>query len=83
MARLQNIARTKFGLEFMRELIASNRLDFELAYQQYYGETLHALETGLGQKAEEEGKRFLVYDFKTLLDSVMKETNASPLEVNP
>nr|MDO8134599.1 DUF853 family protein [Candidatus Njordarchaeum guaymaensis] len=83
IARLENIARTKFGLEFMRELITSKKLDFEIAYQQYYGETLHALETGLGLKREEDGKRFLVYDFKTLLDNVIKETNAPPIEINP
>jgi hypothetical protein len=83
IARLETIARTKFGLQFMRELITVKRLDFELAYQQYYGETIHALETGLGQKTEDEGRKYLVYDFKTLLDNVMKETNAPLLEVNP
>jgi hypothetical protein len=83
IARLEKIARAKFGLQFIRELVEKKRLDFDLAYQQYYGETIHALETGLGLKREEEGKRFLVYDFKTLLDNVIRETNAPLIEVNP
>jgi hypothetical protein len=83
IARLENIAKTKFGLQFIRELITSKELDFELAFQQYYGETLHALETGLGIKREENGKRVLAYDFKALLDNVIKETNAPLIEVDP
>lgn len=82
IARLEKIARAKFGLQFMRELLENKRLDFDLAYQQYYGETMHALETGLGLKREEEGKRFLVYDFNTLLNNVVKETNAPLIDVN-
>jgi hypothetical protein len=34
-------------------------------------------------KREEEGKKFLVYDFKTLLANVIRETNAPLIEVNP
>jgi hypothetical protein len=83
IARLEKIARAKFGLQFMKELVSNKELDFNLAYQQYYGETLHALKTGLGLKREKEGKEFLVYDFKTLLDNVIKETNAPLIEVNP
>jgi hypothetical protein len=83
IARLENIARTKFGLDFIRELVTSKRLDFELAYQQYYGETLHALETGLGVKTEEDGKKYLIYDFKALLGNVVKETNAPVVEIDP
>ncbi|WXG43917.1 MAG: helicase HerA-like domain-containing protein [Promethearchaeati archaeon SRVP18_Atabeyarchaeia-1] len=83
IARLEKIARTKFGLDFIRELVSSKKLDFELAYQQYYGETLHAMETGLGEKQEEDGKQYLVYDFKALLDNVIKETNAPPIEIDP
>jgi hypothetical protein len=83
IARLEKIARAKFGLQFMKELVSNKELDFNLAYQQYYGETLHALKTGLGLKREKEGKEFLAYDFKTLLDNVIKETNAPLIEVNP
>lgn len=83
IARLEKIAKAKFGLQFMRELVENKRLDFELAYQQYYGETINAMETGLGIKREEQGKILLIYDFNTLLENVIKETNAPLIDVNP
>jgi hypothetical protein len=83
IARLEMIAKTKFGLQFMRELVENKRMDFDLAYQQYYGETIHALETGLALKREEGGQMFLIYDFNTLLDNVVKETNAPLIDINP
>jgi len=82
LAKLERIARTPFGLPFLRELVREKRLDYEKARVYYYNEVATAIEQGLAV-IEKEGKRkLLVYDFDRLFLRLTRQLRINPANVN-
>ncbi|MDH4213906.1 MAG: DUF853 family protein [Candidatus Thorarchaeota archaeon] len=80
IARIEAIAKTTFGLEFLRELVKRGELHFEKSMSFYLTETREAQKQGLAKKIKKEiqkkGKtqkdEYLVYDFNFMLLKVIE-----------
>ena len=80
IARIEAIAKTTFGLEFLRELIKRGELHYEKSMSFYLTETRVALRQGLARKEKREIKKgaktkkedHLIYDFNYMLTRVIE-----------
>ena len=80
IARIEAIAKTTFGLEFLRELVKRGELHFEKSMSFYLTETRVAQKQGLAKKIKKEiqkkGKTqkedYLMYDFNYMLQKVIE-----------
>jgi hypothetical protein len=80
IARIEKIARTSFGLPFLKELVKRGELMYEKAMSFYLKETRAALKYGLAKKYKKEiekrGKTkkvdYIKYDFEFMLQQVMQ-----------
>ena len=80
IARIEAIARTTFGLEFLRELVQRGELHYEKSMSYYLTETREAQKQGLAKRVMKEiqkkGKttkeEFLAYDFNFMLLKVIE-----------
>jgi hypothetical protein len=80
IARIEAIAKTTFGLDFLRELVKVGELHFEKSMSFYLTETRVAQKQGLAKKVKKEiqkkGKTlkedYLVYDFNYMLQKVIE-----------
>ena len=82
LARLEKIARSKFGLPFLKELIKEKEMSYEKAEVYYVNELRVAIEQGLAVSEGEEEKRRLVYDFERLFKALTKKLCVNPSKVN-
>jgi hypothetical protein len=82
LARLEKIARSKFGLPFLQELIKEKEMSFEKAKVYYVNELRTAIEQGLAVSEGEEEKRRLIYDFERLFIALAKKLRVNPEKVN-
>ena len=82
LARLEKIARTEFGLPFLRELVSKEKLDFERARVYYINEVRAAINQGLAVVSREGKQRLLVYDFERLFLALTKKLRIDPGKVN-
>ncbi len=82
LARLEKIARSKFGLPFLQELIKEKEMSFEKAKVYYINELRVAIEQGLAVGEGEEEKRLLIYDFERLFIALAKKLRVKPEKVN-
>ncbi|MEM2141697.1 MAG: helicase HerA-like domain-containing protein [Candidatus Thorarchaeota archaeon] len=75
VARIEAVAKTSFGLPFLRELVSRGELNYEKSMVFYLKETRAAVEQGLArlEKRDVKGKKvdFLIYDFEYVLDKVL------------
>ncbi|MBN2230572.1 MAG: DUF853 family protein [Candidatus Thorarchaeota archaeon] len=79
IARIEAIAKTTFGLEFLRELVKRGDLHYEKSMSFYLTETRVALKQGLARKEKREIKKrggtkkedYLIYDFNYMLQKVI------------
>jgi DNA helicase HerA-like ATPase len=80
IARIEAIAKTTFGLEFLRELVKRGELHYEKSMSYYLTETRVAQKQGLAKKIKKEiqkkGKaqreEYLIYDFNYMLVKVIE-----------
>jgi hypothetical protein len=80
IARIEAIAKTTFGLEFLRELVKRGELHYEKSMSYYLTETRVAQKQGLAKKVKKEiqkkGKtqkeEYLLYDFNYMLTKVIE-----------
>jgi DNA helicase HerA-like ATPase len=80
IARIEAIAKTTFGLEFLRELIKVGELHFEKSMSFYLTETRVAQKQGLAKKVKKDVQKkgktlkeeYLVYDFNYMLQKVIE-----------
>ncbi len=80
IARIEAIARTTFGLEFLRELVQRGELHYEKSMSYYLTETREAQKQGLAKriiketqkKGKTEKEEFLAYDFNFMLLKVIE-----------
>ena len=80
MAKIEKVAKTSFGLPFLKELVKVGELNFEKALTYYLKETKAAIKQGLAKKIKKEvtkrGKTkkvdFILYDFDHVLNQVIK-----------
>jgi hypothetical protein len=82
LARLEKIARSKFGLPFLRELIKEKQMSYEKAKVYYVNELRVAIEQGLAVSEGAEEKQRLVYDFRRLFKALAKKLCVKPEKVN-
>ncbi|MFX1475507.1 MAG: helicase HerA-like domain-containing protein, partial [Promethearchaeota archaeon] len=82
LARLEKIARSKFGLPFLRELIKEKDMSYEKAKVYYINELRAAIEQGLAVTEGEAEERRLLYDFKRLFLALAKKLRVNPEKVN-
>jgi hypothetical protein len=82
LARLEVIARTPFGLPFLRELVNDRKMDFEKARVYYVNEVRTAVQQGLAVVSREGKRPLLVYDFDRLLLELTKKLRIDPGTVN-
>ncbi len=77
LAHLEHIAKTQFGLPFLRELVQKKQLNYEKSRVFYIKEVRAAIKEGLAQRIKtKEGKKTttqLVYDFDTFCEKLIKE----------
>ncbi|NWF95258.1 MAG: ATP-binding protein [Candidatus Thorarchaeota archaeon] len=75
IAKIEAIAKTTFGLPFLKELVKRGKLVYEKAMSYYLKETREALKQGLARRVtmEEKGKKveYIVYDFEHVLKQVV------------
>jgi DNA helicase HerA-like ATPase len=79
IARIEGVARTAFGLPFLKELVKRGELNYEKALTFYLKETRAAVKQGLARKERKQVKRYgrtrkveyIVYDFEYVLDKVL------------
>ncbi|MDF1541178.1 MAG: DUF853 family protein, partial [Candidatus Thorarchaeota archaeon] len=79
VARIEKIARTTFGLQLLRELVASGKLEYERARGMYLKETRETIKQGLGRIEKIELKKrgrvqkvdYLIFDFESMLSKVI------------
>lgn len=75
IARIEAIARTTFGLPFLKELVKRGELNYEKAMSFYLKETRTALEQGLAKKVKRDvngrNVEFILYDFERILEEVV------------
>ncbi len=90
--KISKVAKTRYGLPFLKELVTDKELIYEKALTYYYSETKAAIKNGLAhvevKEIEKDGKKkkvkVLVYDFEKLLDAVLKQMKiAQPEYVDP
>lgn len=80
IARIEAVAKTNFGLPFLKELVKEQRLEYERAMSSYLKETKAAIAQGLAKRVllpnEKTGKRaeYLSYEFDYVLQDVVKST---------
>ncbi|TFG34349.1 ATP-binding protein [Candidatus Thorarchaeota archaeon] len=80
IARIEAIAKTTFGLEFLKELLKRGELHYEKSMSFYLKETREAQKQGLARKTKKEIKKkgkmvkedFLIYDFEYMLRKVIE-----------
>lgn len=80
VAKIEAIAKTAFGLPFLRELVKRGELNYEKALSYYLTETRAAIKQGLAKKEKKEIKKrgktkkvtYIVYDFEHVLNAVIK-----------
>jgi hypothetical protein len=80
IARIEAIAKTTFGLDFLRELVKVGELHFEKSMSFYLTETRVAQKQGLARKVKKEVQKkgktlkedYLVYDFNYMLQKVIE-----------
>ncbi|MFW9968258.1 MAG: ATP-binding protein [Candidatus Thorarchaeota archaeon] len=80
VAKIEAVAKTSFGLPFLKELVKVGELNYEKALTYYLKETKAALKQGLAKRImKEETKRgktkevdFILYDFDHVLNQVIK-----------
>jgi hypothetical protein len=80
VAKIEKVAKTAFGLPFLKELVKVGELNFEKALTYYLKETKAAIKQGLAKKIKKEvtkrGKTkkvdFILYDFDHVLSQVIK-----------
>ena len=80
VARIEAIARTAFGLPFLRELVKRGELNYEKALSYYLTETRAAIKQGLAKKEKKEIKKrgkikkvtYIIYDFELVLNRVIQ-----------
>ena len=79
IARIEAIAKTTFGLDFLRELLKRGELNYEKSMSFYLKETREAQKQGLARKEKVDVKKrgktkkveFLIYDFNYMLKKVI------------
>jgi uncharacterized protein YaiL (DUF2058 family) len=75
IAKIEAVARTTFGLPFLKELVKRGELNLEKAMSFYLSETRTALLQGLAKKEtrDEKGKKteYITYDFEHVLRQVV------------
>ncbi|MHA1930867.1 MAG: helicase HerA-like domain-containing protein [Candidatus Thorarchaeota archaeon] len=79
IAVIEKIAKTTFGLPFLKELIKRGELNFEKSRAFYLKETREALKQGLARKVKKEVKKrgkikkvvYIIYDFEVVLNKVI------------
>ncbi|MFW9887893.1 MAG: ATP-binding protein [Candidatus Thorarchaeota archaeon] len=80
VAKIEAVAKTSFGLPFLKELVKVGELNYEKALTYYLKETKAAIKHGLAKKIKKEvakgGKTkkidFILYDFDYVLNQVIK-----------
>ncbi|MFW9801719.1 MAG: ATP-binding protein [Candidatus Thorarchaeota archaeon] len=80
VAKIEKVAKTAFGLPFLKELVKVGELNYEKALTYYLKETKAAIRQGLAKKVKKEvtkrGKtkkiEFIVYDFEYVMIEVIK-----------
>jgi hypothetical protein len=78
IARIEAVAKTTFGLPFLKELVRAQRLEFERAMSIYLKETKAAIAQGLAKKVVLPGEKtrkpteYLSYEFEYVLQQVIK-----------
>ncbi|MHA1960533.1 MAG: helicase HerA-like domain-containing protein [Candidatus Thorarchaeota archaeon] len=77
IARIEQVAKTRFGLPFLRELVKRGELLYIKALTIYLSETRASVKFGLAKKVKKEDKKgkkkeFLVYDFEVLMATVVE-----------
>jgi len=80
VAKIEAVAKTAFGLPFLRELVKRGELNYEKALSYYLTETRAAIEQGLAKKKKKEIKKrgktkkvtYIVYDFEHVLNAVIE-----------
>ncbi|MHA1587992.1 MAG: ATP-binding protein, partial [Candidatus Thorarchaeota archaeon] len=80
VAKIEAIAKTAFGLPFLRELVKRGELNYEKALSYYLTETRAAIKQGLAKKEKKEVKKrgktkkvtYIVYDFEHVLNRVIQ-----------
>ena len=80
VAKIEAIAKTAFGLPFLRELVKRGELNYEKALSYYLTETRAAIKQGLARKEKKEIKKrgktkkvtYIVYDFEHVLSRVIQ-----------
>ena len=78
VAKIEGIARTTFGLPFLKELVKRGSLNYEKALTFYLKETRAAIKLGLAKKTKcktkKKGKEVdcIVFDFEYVLQQVLK-----------
>ncbi|MFX1271616.1 MAG: ATP-binding protein [Promethearchaeota archaeon] len=80
VAKIEKVAKTAFGLPFLKELVKVGELNYEKALTYYLKETRAAIKQGLAKKVKKEvakrGKtmkiEFIVYDFEYVMIEVIK-----------
>lgn len=80
VAMIEAIAKTAFGLPFLRELVKRGELNHEKALSYYLSETRAAIKQGLAKKEKKEIKKrgkvkkvtYIIYDFEHVLNAVIK-----------
>ncbi len=80
VAKIEAIAKTAFGLPFLRELVKRGELNYEKSLSYYLTETRAAIKQGLAKKEKKEIKKrgktkkvtYIVYDFEHVLNAVIK-----------
>jgi len=82
LARLEAIARTPFGLPFLRELVTERKIDYEKARVYYVNEVRRAVQEGLAVINHEGKQPLLVYDFDRLFLELTKKLRIDPGTVN-
>jgi hypothetical protein len=90
IARIEAVARTTFGLPFLKELVKAQRFEFERAMSTYLKETKAAITQGLAKKvvlpSEKTGKptEYLSYEFEFVLQEVVRSAGIlEPEYVDP
>ncbi|TFG11974.1 DUF853 family protein [Candidatus Thorarchaeota archaeon] len=80
IARIEKVARTAFGLPFLKELVKRGELNYEKALTFYLKETRAAVKQGLARKEVKQVKKYgrtrnidyIIYDFEYVLDKVLQ-----------
>ena len=80
VAKIEKVAKTAFGLPFLKELVKVGELNYEKALTYYLKETRAAIKQGLARKVKKEVKKrgktkkieFIIYDFEFVMMQVIK-----------